>query len=55
MIVIKQAFTGYPDGKKRVFSAGQEVADLNAEYEATLVSKSLASKASKKGGKNEAE
>lgn len=54
MIVIKSAFTGYPDGKKRVFSVDQEVDDLGASYEAVLIEKGLAEKSGKKAKSNEA-
>ncbi len=42
MIRILTDFTGYPGGVKRAFAAGARPKDLDATYEALLVTKGLA-------------
>lgn len=48
MIEIITAFTGYPDGKKRLFAVGERPDDLSADYQELLLKKGLAKQAASK-------
>lgn len=56
MIVVAVNFTGYPDGSKRKFVAGEKPSGLSKDYQNLLVAKELAKrKGTKRGKRSETE
>lgn len=56
MIEVTRAFTGYPDGKKRSFAAGERPDGIPSDYAELLVKKGLAKRVkATKGNSDEAE